>query len=76
MMTKAEFFKHLNDNANILQFLASKLATSQEEAHKLYLETIYQATKDLSGVKQHRGVKPWLIMTMRDVFHSAPRYAA
>lgn len=76
MMTKAEFFKHLNENANILQSIAAKLAPSQEAAHQLYLETIYQATKNLGGVNQHQGVKPWLVQMMKQVFWSEFRYVA
>lgn len=68
MITKAEFYKNLNENAGILQSVAKRLTPSQEAAHKLYLETIFQATKDLSGVKKHQGVKPWLVMTMKKVF--------
>lgn len=75
-MTKAEFFKNLNENANILQSVAKRLAPTQDEAHKLYLETIYQATKNLGGVAQHQGFRPWLVMTMKRVFWNDVRYYA
>lgn len=75
-MTREDFFKQLNEHAIVLQTMAAKLAPSQEEAHKLYLETIYQALKNLGGASRHRGFKPWVVLTMSQVFRNDLVYRA
>ncbi len=67
-MTKSEFFSKLNDYATIIQSVAANLTQNQEQAHKLYLETIYHASKDTTGVYRHLGFRAWIVMTMRNVF--------
>ena len=76
MMTREDFFKQLNEHAITLQTMATKLAPNQEEAHKLYLETIYQALKNLSGISRHQGFRPWVILTMSRVFRNDLVYKA
>ncbi len=75
-MTRGEFFNKLNDNAQTIQAVAAGLARNHDEAHKLYLETIYQALKNLSGIQKHQGFRSWLVLTMRNVFWNDFRYAA
>ena len=76
MMTREDFFKQLNEHAIVLQTMAARLAPSQEEAHKLYLETIYQALKNLGGASRHQGFKPWVVLTMSHVFRTGLVYRA
>jgi len=76
MITREDFFKELNEHAIVLQSTASKLATSQEEAHKLYLETIYQSLKNLSGIREHQGFRAWVVTMMKRVFWRETQYLA
>ncbi len=75
-MTRAEFYNKLNDNAAIIQAVAAGLAKNHDDAHKLYLETIHQATKNLGNAANHQGFKAWLVITMRNVFWKNFRYSA
>ncbi len=75
-MTREEFFNKLNANANTIQSVAADLTRNHDEAHKLYLETIYRALKDLGSAADYRGFRAWLVITMRNVFWNDFRYAA
>lgn len=74
MITREDFFKELNKHAFVLQSTAAKLAKSQEEAHKLYLETIHQSLKNLRSIREHQGFRAWVVTMMKRVFWKETYY--
>lgn len=76
MITREDFFKQLNEHAIVLQSMASRLARTQEEAHKLYLETIYQSLKNLGTSGEHQSFRPWIVTMMKRVFWKETTYLA
>ncbi len=67
-MTKGEFFSRLSENSRSIQVVAAGLTQNHDQAHRLYLDTVYFATKDLSNAKTHPSFSSWLLNVMKNVF--------